>query len=187
MTAPLERTTFWVSGTLLCAAAAFGLLLALPGQTVTTAYLNDLFIFLDGAHRIASGQVPNRDFHTPLGPLNFYLPAMGYWLSGNLGGAMPTGMALLVLGFAPVTAHVLTSRLRPVIAFPFGAFVILILAVPMNLGESIAALSFAMFYNRIGWAALAILLVMYLRPEQAHPRQEVLNALCAALLTLVML
>ena len=182
-----KRPAALAAGLTVLIAALCALLLALPGETITTVYVNDLLIFLDGAHRIASGQVPNRDFHTPLGPLTFYLPALGYWLSGNLGGAMPTGMALLILGLAPVTAHVLTSRLRPVIAFPFGAFIILILAVPMNLGESIAALSFAMFYNRIGWAALAILLVMYLRPEQARPRQEMLDALCSSVLTLVML
>jgi hypothetical protein len=48
--------------------------LALPGQTLTTKYVNDLLIFLDGAHRISWGQVPNRDFHTALGPWP-YLPA----------------------------------------------------------------------------------------------------------------
>src|SRR5215212_11112834 len=111
-----------VAGFILAIAALCALLLALPGQTITTVYVNDLLIFLDGAHRIASGQVPNRDFHTPLGPLTFYLPALGYWLSGHLGGAMPVGMALLIMGLAPAAAHVLGSRLRPVVALPFGAF-----------------------------------------------------------------
>src|SRR3712207_6575958 len=165
MTAPLERTTFWVSGTLLCAAAAFGLLLALPGQTVTTAYLNDLFIFLDGAHRVASGQVPNRDFHTALGPLNFYVPALGYWISGSMGGALPTGMAAATIILALPMIHILGSRLQPAVAIPYGLFLLLIVAVPINLGEGIASLSFAMFYNRIGWAALSTLLVLYVQPE----------------------
>src|SRR5918994_6922835 len=97
MTAHPGRLTPWVSGTLLGAAAVLGLLLALPGQTVTTAYLNDLFIFLDGAHRIASGQVHNRDFHTALGPLVYYIPAAGLWLTGHLGGALPVGTALFLM------------------------------------------------------------------------------------------
>ena len=71
---------------LLVAAALLALLLALPGQTVTTRYLNDLFVILDGAYRVAAGQVPNQDFHTPLGPLTYYLTAAGYALSGTLGG-----------------------------------------------------------------------------------------------------
>jgi hypothetical protein len=186
MTALLERPALWVSATLLCAAAAFGLLLALPGQTVTTAYLNDLFIFLDGAHRIASGQVPNRDFHTALGPLSFYVPALGYWISGTMGGAMPAAMAVTTVVLALPMIHILGSRLRPVVAIPYGLFLLLIVAVPMNLGESIASLSFAMFYNRIGWAALSLLLVMYLRPENPRDSQNLLDALCSAALALTM-
>src|SRR5215217_2878430 len=151
---------------LLALGAVCALLLAVPGETVTTNYLNDLFLFLDGVHRIAEGQVPNRDFHTALGPLVYYAPALGYWLSGNLGGAMPVGMALIVIALAPAAAHILSSRLRPAIALPLAAFVILIAAVPINLGESIGALSFAMFYNRIGWSALTLLLVLYLRPSK---------------------
>jgi hypothetical protein len=187
MTSSGERQSPWIWGVLLAAAAVFGLILALPGRTITTAYLNDLFIFLDGAHRIASGQVPNRDFHTALGPLAFYLPALGYWISGTMGGAMPAAMAAATLGLALPMVHIFGSRLRPVIAIPYGLFLLLIVAVPINLGESIASLSFAMFYNRIGWAGLATLLIMYLRPERVFGRQDLLDSLCAAALTLAML
>jgi hypothetical protein len=176
-----------VGPVLLALAAAFALLLALPGQTVATKYLNDLFVLLDGAYRVAGGQVPNRDFHTILGPLASYVPAIGHALSGTWGGAMPAGMALVTVALALPIAHVLASRLRPVIALPFGIFLLLILAVPILLGESITALSFAKFYNRIGWAALGALLVMYLRPERVQARQNLLDMLCAAFLALVML
>jgi hypothetical protein len=162
-------------------------LLALPGHTVTTKYVNDLFVILDSAHRIVSGQVPNRDFHTALAPLGHYIPATGYWISGSLGAAMPVGMALLILVLAPAIAHVATSRLHVAIALPFAAFVLLLLAVPINLGEGVTALSFTRFYNRIGWAALATLLVMYLLPRQVRPWQDRFDAVCAAGLSLVML
>jgi hypothetical protein len=171
----------------LAVAAICALLLALPGQTVTTRYLNDLFIFLDGVHRVSEGQVPNRDFHTALGPLVYYVPALGYWVSGHLGGAMPVGMALLVLMMALAAAHIVSSRLRPVIALPLAIFLILVAAVPINLGETIAGLSFGMFYNRVGWAALGLLLIMYLRPVHRRSYQSVLDALCAASLTILML
>ncbi len=167
--------------------AVCALLLAVPGQTVTTRYLNDLFIFLDGVHRVSEGQVPNRDFHTALGPLVYYVPALGYWISGHLGGAMPVGMALLVLAVALAAAHIVSSRLRPAIALPLAIFLILVAAVPINLGESIAGLSFGMFYNRVGWAALGLLLILYLRPVHIRPYQGALDALCAASLTLLML
>ncbi len=172
---------------LLAAAVLFAVLLALPGQTVTTRYLSDLVVILDGAYRVAAGQVPNQDFHTPLGPFAYYLTAAGYALSGTLGGTMPTAMALITLLVALPMAHVLSSRLHPFIAIPYGLFLLLILAVPVNLGEGVTSLSFAKFYNRIGWAALGVLLVMYLRAVRIDRRQMVLDTACAAALTLLML
>ncbi|PVE25748.1 hypothetical protein DC522_02950 [Microvirga sp. KLBC 81] len=182
-----QNGSSWSAGAILLGAIVFAVLLAAPGVTITASYVNDLFIFLDGAHRIASGQIPNRDFHTALGPLSFYIPAWGYWLSGTMGGAMPSGMALATLVLAMPIAHVLSSRLHPILALPYGLFLLLVLAAPLNLGESITALSFAMFYNRIGWAALGALLIMYLRPERCRPWQEGIDAVSAAVLTLVML
>ncbi len=40
------------------------LLLVLPGRTVATRGLDELFYILDGANRVLSGQVPGRDFIT---------------------------------------------------------------------------------------------------------------------------
>jgi hypothetical protein len=173
------------SAALVAIGALCALLLALPGQTVTTKYVNDLFVFLDGAHRILSGQVPNRDFHTALGPLSFYIPALGYAVTGSWGAAMPLGMALATILVTPVAAYVVSSRLRPEIGLPLGAYLLVMLAMPLNPGENIRSLSFAMFYNRIGWAALGLLLVMYLPP--AGRDRPVLDALCGAFLTLLLL
>jgi hypothetical protein len=173
---------FLLGFALICA-----VLLVLPGRTVTTAYLNDLVIFLDAAHRIAWGQVPNRDFHSALGPLTYYIAAAGYRLTGSFGAALPAGIALITLALAPLFVHILASRLGPVLALLSGTFLLLVVLVPMNPGESIASLSFAMFYNRIGWVALGALLVMYLRPLQGRPHREWLDGASAALLTLTML
>jgi hypothetical protein len=163
------------------------LLLAVPGQTVVTRYLPELFIPLDQAYRVVAGQVPNRDFHTALGPLASYVPAAGYLVSGRLGSAMPVGMALVTVLIAPVIAYILLSRLRAAIALPFGLFLILILIVPINLGEGVTALSFAKFYNNIGWAALGALLVMYVPRRQRDSSEDLLDLTFASLLTLVML
>lgn len=186
MTFRMERSA-WVALLVIFMAALCALLLAWPGQTVTTRYVNDLFIFLDGVHRVRSGQVPNVDFHTALGPLVYYAPAAGYWLSGNFGGAMPVGIALLILSLALPAAHILSSRLTPVLALPLAACLFLVAAVPINIGESIGALSFAMFYNRIGWSALGFLLVMYLHPTNPRSPQKTFDAVSAALLVTLML
>ncbi len=171
-----------LAASLLCA-----LLLALPGETVITRYLPDLVTILDGAWRVAHGQAPSVDFHAATGPLAHYLPAAGYGLTGSLGAAMPAAMALATLALAPAIAHVLASRLSPAVAIPFGLFLVLVLAVPINLGEGVTSLSFIAFYNRIGWAALAALLVMHLAPRAGLPRRTALDAGAAAFLVLVML
>jgi hypothetical protein len=165
-------------------ALAAAALLAAPGQTVIARYLNDLFVFLDGAHRIVSGQVPHRDYHTPIGALADLLPAIGLYLTGSLGRAMPTGFAVLILLLAPVIAHILGTRLRLALALPMALYLVFILAAPANLGEDARVVSFGMFYNRICWVALALLFVMFLRPH-GHLR-PVRDALCAAGLALLM-
>lgn len=173
------------AATIVAAAITLSLLLALPARTITTAYINDVLIFLDGAQRVAFGQVPNRDFHTALGPLVYYLPAVGLWLSGRMGGALPVGMGVLILVLTPVLAYVVTSRLRPVLGVTFALFLLLILATPVNLGDPLSSLSFAMFYNRIGWFALGLLAVLHLEPTSGGKAIPWLDAGAAALLMLV--
>ena len=77
---PISAGTIVLALAVICALA-----LALPGQTVATRYLKDLFLLLDQAYRIGCGQVPGRDFHSPLGPLASYVPWAGYAISGSLG------------------------------------------------------------------------------------------------------
>lgn len=162
------------------------ILLAAPGATATSKYLNDLMIFLDGAHRIVSGQVPNVDFHTSLGPLAFYIPAAGYALTGSLGAAMPVGMALVVLLLTPIGAEIVGSRMSRASGLPLAFFLLLVVAVPANPGEGVSELSFAMFYNRIGWAALGLLFVFYLPRRDNGLRRDLPDAGCAAALVLLM-
>lgn len=160
-----SRTVLWV----MLIAIVPALLLAVPARTVTSIYLNDLLIFLDGAHRILSGQIPSRDYHTPIGALADLIPAMGLLITGEMGSAMPVGFGVFIFAFTPVMAHVLASRLRTASAIPVAVYISLVLAAPMNLGDTPTHLSFGMFYNRIGWAALTLLLLMYL-PPHGHAR-----------------
>lgn len=172
---------------ILAIGVVLALLLALPGRTVTTKYLNDLFIFLDGGHRLASGQVPNVDFHSSLGPLTYVIAWAGQAIGGSWAAAMPVGMAIVTLLLALVACHVVASRMRPLIGLPIAAFLLLATAAPINTGEDISELSFAMFYNRIGWSALGLLLVMVLPPLVPAQRQTLLDGVASAVLILLML
>jgi hypothetical protein len=165
---------------------ALALLLAIPGETVTTRAIEELIAILDGVQRLQWGAVPNRDFHSAVGPLAYLIPGLGYALTGSLEAAMPVGMALLLLPVALIAAYVLPSRLSPTLALPFGAFLLLILAVPMNLGDGLNILSFGQFYNRIGWIGLSLLLMMFLPPAERAKHSRFMDALCATLLVLLL-
>ncbi|WP_435170249.1 hypothetical protein [Falsirhodobacter sp. 1013] len=158
------------------------LLLVLSDRTVATRSVEEFFYLFDGVNRVLWGQAPSRDFVTSLGPLVYYLPAWGQWI-GGWGAALPLSSAVMILLLAPVMAHVLTSRLHPVLALLMGGFLILVLAAPMNLGEAMTALSFHQYHNRVGWVALALLLVLVLSPR--HPVAG-RDAAAAALLAFVM-
>lgn len=167
--------------------AISAILLVAPASTVTSKYFNDLLVFLDGGYRVVMGQVPNRDFHTALGPLAFYVPGFGYWLSGRLGMAMPVGMTAVIVLVVPIMIHVLQTRLRPLIAIPIGVLLLLVLAAPHNTGEMVTNISFAMFYNRIGWALLGLLLLMHLAPLRPVRHQIAFDTVSAVVLTLFLL
>ena len=116
--------------------AAIVALLVLPLRMPIGAMYWDTFIYLDAAHRIAIGQVPNIDFLTPVGPLGYYLFALFQQL-------FPTAQPVLVASWsialvtipamAMVTADL--ARRSPVmalaVALPFAIFTLL----PFNTTE----------------------------------------------------
>lgn len=196
MSQPLTRRDVFGAGgailmspraAVLLAGFSVALLLALPGVTVSTRGLEDFLLMADGIQRLLKGQVPNVDFGTVLGPLAYVVPELGYRLSGTFGGAMPAAMAIVVVVMSVVASHLLTSRLRPMLAISFGAFLLFILAAPMYLGDGITALSFTMSYNRVGWVGVSLLLLLYLSPAQRARHQFLLDMACAVVLTLTLI
>jgi len=157
-------------------------LLVLPGKTFTYIYSHDMMIFLDGADRVLSGQVPNRDFGTPLGLLTYLMPALGLWLGGSFGAMMPHAMAAFALMILPMLVYACASRLRLEYALILALFTITLVLTPANVGEQFP--SFGMFYNRWGYALLAIVFVLTLPPLRGERRPFADGAVAALILIL---
>lgn len=174
-----------IVGVLLAYAALLLLLLLLPGRTYLGNYSNDFMIFVDGAYRIVVGQIPNRDFHTPLGPIAFLLPGLGLWAGGGMGAMMPIATAAFTILFAPLLLYVVATRLPLGWALAFGVFMLLLVIVPLNPGEPPDRTSFAMFYNRFCWAMLSTLFLMTLRDKSGAQRPWLDAAVMSALLLLM--
>jgi hypothetical protein len=176
-----------VTGSFILGAAAILLaMLVLPGATYIGNFVHDIMIFYGAADRVLDGQVPNRDFHTPLGPLAYLLPAFGLWLGGSLGGMMPLATAAFVGLAAPLLIYVCATRLPLLFALGFAAYLLLLFVVPLNPGDPPDFTSFAMFYNRFCWGLLSLLFLMIL-PRKDGIGHWAADAAVIALLLLLML
>lgn len=76
LTGIFTHPLFWLGLVLLVLAGLLAVPLVIP---IGPMYW-DTYLYLDAAHRIASGQLPSVDFSMPVGPLGYYLFAWGLWL-----------------------------------------------------------------------------------------------------------
>lgn len=145
-----------------CLGVGFALvfLILARGKTFSMAYVADLMVFYDGGDRFLRGQLPNRDFHTPLGLLAYLLPALGLWAGDSLGRMMPIATAAFAAIFLPLLIHVCVSRLPLKQGAFFAVWVLALIVTPASIGE--LEPSFAMFYNRWGYGLLSLLFLLFL-------------------------
>ncbi len=129
------------------------------GLTGIHIYTHDVFVFLDGAWRVLNGQRPHNDFYTPLGPIVYLQGAGGLMLSG--GGA--EGLAYAQAAFGLLICFwafaLCVRRLEPAPSILVCMALALTSVAPFAIGESPYALTYAMFYNRWGYALLGLLLI----------------------------
>lgn len=156
----------------LIVAFAVAVLLPVLGPTLVVLAPWDIFIDLDEGWRLFLGQVPNTDFHTPVGPLRFLLIAIGIWVSGPGLQAVVVSDVLFLLVAAPLAAFVAFRRLRPVPAFLFVVFVTLLAAAARQVGRGVDIPGYIEFYNRFGWALLCVLILqlLFARLPDLRPR-----------------
>lgn len=167
--------------------------------SVFTIITHDSLIFFDSTYRISNGLVPSSDFPTALGAAQLYLPAWAAWLIGGYGGSVELASVWVAAGLGLACAAIGAQRM-PIAVTAVLLGVVFLVTVPAAMlerwgGESqtlvngeteILAdnLSWAMFYNRWGWAAL-IPLFMVLVPRRDRSTAPGLGeiAVLAAVLT----
>jgi hypothetical protein len=138
--------------------ATLCLLEVAAGALPTRIYGHDFFILLDGAWRIACGQTPNVDFYAGYGVLvlNPIRWALGlYHYDANaIGLTRAFYTALVGLWFLWL------SRMKPRRAQSavLGIFILVFVSAARPLGEYPTWLSHAMFYNRLGYAFLFLIM-----------------------------
>lgn len=145
--------------------AMLAAILLLPGRLMISGIEADVLHALDGALRVQAGALPHLDFPTPLGLIAFGLPALG--LAQGLG----PGMALIAANLAvaafllPMLVWLGVTRLSP-----WTALVVSVWALAEAGGlvhdSTVATTTFALFYNRWGWAVFTCLALLMLVPAR---------------------
>jgi hypothetical protein len=128
----------------------------------------DVFVLLGGAWRISAGQIANVDFANPIGPLVYWLTAFGMRFAGASLLSLVYGniaFAAMVVPWALVLAF---RRLSSPLAFVVTMSVALLVVTPVPLGYAATTTTYAMIYNRYGWALLALLLLHLFVPGRGQ-------------------
>lgn len=107
--------------------------------------------------RMADGQVPHRDFMTPIGVLAIAPIAALVWAGKGIGMAFLLAQCLVALALLPGVLRVATSRLSGIWPWAYGGF-LMALCVALVHGEAHSAISVSMHYNRWAWAVAFVVL-----------------------------
>lgn len=126
----------------------------------------DLLFNLDGAWNLWNGRVLHVDVHDPLGIVTFGLTALGFHIAGIGPRAFLVGEVLYAALMLAASLCIFPRRLPLVAAAIATLYVVLLVLVPVNLGDPIELYSFAMSYNRLGWSALILVFsVLFVEPR----------------------
>jgi hypothetical protein len=138
---------------LVCGLAAF------VGMPPLRLFAHDIFFALDNAYRVCQGQVPHRDFASAWGPLIYLIHATGLLLSGMRPAALAYANALFAAPISLWAYWTARNRMAAVPAFTMSVYTALLIVAPFALGFLPTAFTFAMVYNRYGYALLGIIVV----------------------------
>ena len=153
------RRSHWVTLVVLCALVLYLAVIATLSLGPINVFHNDALMLLDDGWRVLNGQVPHRDFFSPLGPLEFWIVAGGMLLAKGSAQGIAIGIAAfgLVIG---LWGWLLSRRRLPALfSLLITAWLVFCAASPTPLGFDPRFLSCAMIYNRQGYALLGLILV----------------------------
>lgn len=140
-------------------------------------------MLLGEAWRILCGQVPHTDFHNPIGPLPYFLIALGMKVSDPSLAGYVFGNVLFLLIVSSWGAAIFFGRMRPAYAFLLTLFVAVMTVATRPLGYDPSITTYAMIYNRYGWVLLTLAFVqLFVAPEKHSPTKTRADAASVGLL-----
>ena len=119
--------------------------------------------------RMANGEWPHLNFHTPIGALAV-APIAGFVRAGlGVGMAFLAAQVLVAALLLPAIWYVAWSRFRGLSAYAFGAMVLILLLALVH-AESDPIVSVSMHYNRWSWAIAFLVIAVAMLEAQEQTR-----------------
>ncbi|HVW19730.1 MAG TPA: hypothetical protein VHC86_00800 [Opitutaceae bacterium] len=159
----------WLNEAAVAAAllAAGALAIGLAGPVPQTIYPSDTANYLDACHSLAAGLVLDRDFSAPIGPAAFWPTAIFARMGGASAAALALGECLTWIAYGVLGWLATRRRMPGWLAAGFALFVAATAAAPYTLDfGNWRSLSYGMMYNRLAWAALALVAVPSFLPRR---------------------
>jgi hypothetical protein len=137
----------------------------------------DIILLLDGAWRITIGHIPHQDFHNPIGPLTYELIALGMQITGPRLASIAVATAVFQVCISAWTWAVARRRVPAYLAALFALYLGMLCVAPHPLGWDYRQTTYAMIYNRFGWALISVLFLQLFIPpsRQVSHRLEGLS------------
>jgi len=169
----LESGSRWAGAVVLAVVAFMSAFLLWLGPYVQVRFGHDTGLYYSVAWKMYCGLRPSVDFPSPIGFLNFALVLAGMKLTGPNAACISTGCALF---YVLVSALAWTACRRRFSPWLSGVFVLLagLVAIRANaLRLPFDHASYAAFYNRQGYAMLAVLIAQAFLPLRSNSRRLV--------------
>ncbi|KPP84925.1 MAG: Protein of unknown function (DUF2029) [Rhodobacteraceae bacterium HLUCCA08] len=164
--------------------AALGGVSLLKGGLFVGKHEGDTLHAMQIVFRMAEGQVPHRDFMTPIGALAFWPIAALVQTGMGFGMAVLWSQVLVAIGFLVPLVWVAANRLEPRLAFLF-TLIVMVLILALVHGEAQRSVSISMHYNRWAWAAAFVAILAAVIPP-THPRSGVVDGVVIGLMATIM-
>jgi len=149
----------WIAFAVLTALVLDLIVVATFSTGPINVFHNDALLLLDDGWRVLNGQVPHRDFNSPLGPFEFWIVATGMLLSHSNAQGIAIGISAFGLALGVWTWLLCRKRMPILFALLLTAWIVFTATCPTPLGFDPRYLSCAMVYNRQGYALLGIILI----------------------------
>lgn len=129
-------------------------------------YSHDIFICLDGGWRILHGQRPILDFYAVKGPAWFMLFGAVLAVAKDAATALAYASTIVAVLISVWSYFILRPRMEPAPCFIACIWLVLLSVSPFPLGEYPSLSSFAMTFNRYGYALLSLVLLECFLPSR---------------------